>query len=387
MSGLDVERTHEPFRLFGLSPLRRLAGRVSLRRWRLGAVSLVAIGWLPLLLLSSLEGRALSGPWPFLNDYAVHARLLVELPLLVASRRLSDALFGNAVEYLLATGAVSDDRRAALAAHADRIARVRDSWVAAAVVVLLAYASTLWELEYAFGASDRWRSIVDDRTVSLAGVWYYAVARPLVMTQLLRWVLAFALSAWLFVGLARLPVRTMPFHPDGAAGLRPLMTAHATFLVLGFALSTDLAGALANRLVHAGETLTAYRTTLVAFVVVTSLVLVAPLLVLGRVVLPSRMQALLAYGRMAFALGRDIERRGEEARRAGFSGDTCSLISAHCDSATGLRIVGHTSPLFVTRPYVLAFVVATALPLGLATLTQVPITTILAQLRKLTALG
>lgn len=387
MTTLGAVQTDERFRLFGRPPLRRLAGRLPLRRKPLGAASLVATAWLPLLVLSSIEGQLRSGPWPFLSDYAVHGRLLIELPLLLAARRVSDTLFGNAVDYLLATEAVSADRKETLRELVRRIERIRDSWVTSAVLVGLAYGSTLWELEYAFGASDRWRSAVGEDAISLAGWWYYGVARPLVITQILGWLLAFGLSARLLWGLAKLPVRATPFHPDGAAGLRPLMTAHGSFLVLGFALATDLAGALANRLVHAQETIATYQTTLVAFILVTSLVLVSPLVIVNRVILPSRMQALLAYGRMAFALGREVERRGEEATHEGFSGDMCSLISAHCDSATGLRIVAHTSPFLLTKPYVLAFIIATALPIGLAMLTQVPIGTILVQLQKLTALG
>src|SRR4029079_16001130 len=46
---------------------------------------LTAIAWLPLLLLSALEGQALGGSVavPFLRDVGVHLRFLVAVPLLI----------------------------------------------------------------------------------------------------------------------------------------------------------------------------------------------------------------------------------------------------------------------------------------------------------------
>src|SRR5439155_19010189 len=47
-------------------------------------VALTLIGWLPLLLLAVVAGRAWGGAViPFLRDFDVHVRFLVSLPLLI----------------------------------------------------------------------------------------------------------------------------------------------------------------------------------------------------------------------------------------------------------------------------------------------------------------
>ena len=58
-------------------PLARVA-------WRMTVITLVA--WLPLLVLTALGGRLMSGVRvPFFLDIEVHCRLLVALPLLIGA--------------------------------------------------------------------------------------------------------------------------------------------------------------------------------------------------------------------------------------------------------------------------------------------------------------
>ena len=58
---------------------------LTLARQRIIVISLLA--WLPLLVLSALEGKALGGSAaiPFLLDVEVHVRFLVAMPLLIAA--------------------------------------------------------------------------------------------------------------------------------------------------------------------------------------------------------------------------------------------------------------------------------------------------------------
>lgn len=384
MAGVEVESTGGTFHLFGAPPGARLLALARMRLPRRLRVLLFVFGvWVPLVILAALDGRLLSGPVPLVNDYAVHARLLVELPLLLVGRRFSQVLFGQAMAYLIATGAIPDDKRDAVGVLVSRLARVRDSLFTVALVVLAAYALTALELDATYGSRDWWKSGAGGIGVSTAGYWYFFVARPVVIAQVLFWLVAFGLWVWLLVGLVRLPLCPMPLHADGAAGLRPIMTAHQTFATLAFALSTDVAGAFANELVHRGASPATYQTALVAFVVVLSIGLVAPLSVVFRVVMPARLQALSEYGKMSFALGRALRERSAEASARGFPDSMCAIVSAHCDAGAGMEIVAKTSPFLLTRRFVLLFVTAAALPIVLALLTRVPVLTVLEQLKAL----
>jgi hypothetical protein len=92
MSSKDL--LHEPpdFSLVQGGPLFQLLRRshltgddLELMRLRIIVISMLA--WLPLLVLSALEGNALEGnvAVPFLMDVEVHVRFLVALPIMVAA--------------------------------------------------------------------------------------------------------------------------------------------------------------------------------------------------------------------------------------------------------------------------------------------------------------
>ncbi len=90
--GPDLFRNAPDFSLVLGGPLYQLLRRahlsddaLTLARRRIIVISLFA--WLPLLVLSALEGRALGGSVvvPFLFDFEVHIRYLVVFPLLVGA--------------------------------------------------------------------------------------------------------------------------------------------------------------------------------------------------------------------------------------------------------------------------------------------------------------
>ena len=92
VSGEDVLRDPQDFSLVLGGPLFQLLRRshlsgdaLELLQQRILVITLLA--WLPLLVLSALEGQALGGSAaiPFLLDVDVHVRFLVALPLLIVA--------------------------------------------------------------------------------------------------------------------------------------------------------------------------------------------------------------------------------------------------------------------------------------------------------------
>ncbi len=91
--GNDSQPDSRDFSLVLGGPLFQLLRRAHLSddalmlvRQRIVVISLVA--WLPLLVLSALEGQLLGGSAavPFLLDVEVHVRFLVAMPLLIVRR-------------------------------------------------------------------------------------------------------------------------------------------------------------------------------------------------------------------------------------------------------------------------------------------------------------
>ena len=64
--------------------------------------------WLPLLILSWIQGVAIGGrvTIPFLHDYIVNVRLLVTLPILIAAEIVIDPKLRHAAKHFVNSGLV-----------------------------------------------------------------------------------------------------------------------------------------------------------------------------------------------------------------------------------------------------------------------------------------
>lgn len=345
-------------------------------------LSLVLTAWVPLLVLSGLEQRAFSGARPFFNDFAVQTRMLVILPTLWIGRRLANYLFARAMNFLVDAHSVTEETRARFERRLERFGRWRDSFTG--LLILVAGALVLSWAEHALPANRDVSWKYGENGLTSAGLWYYAVARPLLLTLLLSWVSTFLLWAWLLVGIVRLPLITPAYHPDQSGGLEPVLTAHRSFTLLSFAIGAEFGGALANRLVHYDEPFMMYRLTLIAVVVLLTLVALAPLALFARSLVPARLDATDEFCAMGFELSRTVKADTLETARARALYDPMiPLISAHADASGGFQVIKATRGIPITHEYALNFLLAPLVPIALAALTRMPLLEVIEQLRKL----
>ena len=99
-------------------------------RQRILVISLFA--WLPLLVLSALEGHALGGRGavPFLLDLDVHVRFLVALPLLIAAELVVHQRMRFVVKQFLERQVIPESARARFDAAIASALRLRNSVLA-----------------------------------------------------------------------------------------------------------------------------------------------------------------------------------------------------------------------------------------------------------------
>src|SRR5262245_7154697 len=94
------------YKLYLLSRLARDPIELAHRR----VVAAILIVWLPLAVLSAIEGHALTGvKLPFLWDLVSHAKLLAALPLLIVGEVLVHRRIGGAVRQFLERGLIAPE--------------------------------------------------------------------------------------------------------------------------------------------------------------------------------------------------------------------------------------------------------------------------------------
>src|SRR5262245_30765872 len=127
--------------LFQLFRRAHLSGdALELLHRRIVVIALVA--WLPLLVLSAIQGTAIGGSVaiPFLYDVDAHVRFLIALPLLVAGELVVHARMRGTVAQFVSQGLVPATVRPAFDAAVEKALRLRDSVVAEVLILVLVYA-------------------------------------------------------------------------------------------------------------------------------------------------------------------------------------------------------------------------------------------------------
>ncbi len=289
--------------LFGL--LKRLGlCDDDLGRWRRRIVVIVAIVWLPLLLLSLAEGLAVGGTtMPFLHDVDTAVRYLVALPLLIFAEVLVHRRFPQAMARFRERGLVNG----AQAAEFDRAIASTRRWIEAPGVewLLLAFV-------YIVGVGGIWRNVSAleiDTWYAIAehgrliprwpGYWMGLVSVPLFQFLLLRWYYRIALWWILMWRLSRLNLSFQPLHPDKAGGLGFLAQFALAFAPLLMAEGSMAAGWIAGQIFFSGAHLLQFKLDLVAAVVVAVFFVLGPLLTFAPGLAEAKRLGLSAMGGLA----------------------------------------------------------------------------------------
>ena len=112
--------------------------------------------------------------------------------------------------------------------------------------------------------------------LTAAGAWHAYAVHGVLFYLSLRWLWLFSLWYRFLIGVARLPLKLFPAHPDRAAGLGFVGRSVSATAPIVLAWSASLACAVANRLLHSGERLLDFAPMGAAFLVIVLVVFVLP---------------------------------------------------------------------------------------------------------------
>jgi hypothetical protein len=243
------------------------------------AATLSAVTWLPLLALTAVEGLLLPGTvtLPVGRDAATHARFLVAVPVFCLAELVIGGHLTNAINRLLDAKIVTVADLPRFEAAMQVVRRRRDSKVDEVVLLVLAYAGAVSATRVQ-GAPGYTTWFATGDHFSLAGWWYALVSAPIFVFLFLRWMWRGIMWTGLLARIARLDLDLVPTHPDGAGGIAFLGGTQASFGIVAFALSAVMRGELGEHVLYGGAHVTDHKALLAGFVVLTLVMVFAPLL-------------------------------------------------------------------------------------------------------------
>jgi len=264
-------------------------------------VAFLLLTWVPLLILTLWEGRAVgaTAEESFLLDFAAYARFFIGVPLLIVAEVIVGPRLTTAGMQFIHAGFVRDADCPVFDQAVARAARRRESLWPELVMLGMALigAWTLTVETLSGGATGTWHStfVVGDagRRLSFAGLWYHAVAVPVLQFLFYRWL--WRLWFQFLFTVSRLDLKLVATHADQAGGLGFLGVAHASMGVFAFALSSVFSADAAFRIVFHGAAIETFKVPLVILLIVTQVLFLAPLLMFAPILARTRREGLRAY--------------------------------------------------------------------------------------------
>jgi len=346
--------------------------------------------WLPLLLLSLVNGKAWGGVGlPFLYDIEMHARFLVSLPLFIAAELLVNQrmrlIVGQFTDRDIITEAVLPKFKEVIASAM----KLRNSVAIELILFILIFVggyflwSTVSGIEKIVTGTGTWYATVINGSTQLspAGYWYLFVSRPLFQFIFFRWYFRMFIWARFLWQSSRLELNLIPTHADRAAGLGFLGGSSAAFAPLLIAHGALLAGLMANPIFFAGAKLTDFKMEIVGGVAFLLLLVLGPLLVFSPHLMRAKRTGLREYGILVSRYVREFDLkwvRGGATDDEPFigSGDIQSLA----DLGNSFQVIRDIKPFPFGKDTVIQLVVLTILPSLPLVLTMIPLEELITKL-------
>jgi len=388
----DLLRSPQDFSLVLGGPLFQLLRRVhltddalTLLRRRVIIISLLC--WLPLLVLSALEGQMIAGhaAVPFLRDVVVHVRFLVALPLLICAELMVHRRLRHSVKQFLERHLIPESAMARFNAAIASALRLRNSVLAEVVLITFVYGVGIlivWR-QYMTIDTATWyaTSSAEGSKLSLAGMWYGYVSLPFFQFLLLRWYFRLIVWARFLWQMSRIELSVVPTHPDRVGGLGFLSGTVYAFVPLAVAHGVMLVGDLANRIFYLGATLPDFKVVITVVVVFVLCLFLGPLLVFAPLLDQAKRAGLREYGALAHRYVREFDAKW---LRGGAPADErlvgSSDIQSLADMGSSLEVVQTMRIAPITKGAILTLAAATLAPILPLVLTMMPLKELLDKL-------
>jgi hypothetical protein len=271
------------------------------------------LSWLPLLVLSTLEGSVPGGSVavPFLLDLEVHVRFLVAMPFLIGAELVVHRRMRFLVRQFLDRHLIPESAMTRFDVAIASLLRLRNSVLAEILLFAFVYVIGILIVWRHYVALDTatWYATpsVEGSKLSLAGIWYGYVSLPIFQFLLLRWYFRVFVWARFLWQVSRIDLNLVPTHPDRVAGLGFLSDTVYGFTPLLIAHGVLLAGLIGNRIYHLGATLPSFMLEILVLVIFVMCVVLGPLLVFAPQLAQAKWIGKREYGTLADRYVREFD--------------------------------------------------------------------------------
>ena len=261
---------------------------------------LVFITWIPLLALSAMQGLAFGSKVeiPFLKDFAIQAKLLIILPLLIFAEGSFDFRLKELTIQFFKSGVLDSNDLERFDVIKKKVKALSDS-IWPDIIILTVIFINLIPRMISAGANQTSIWIFQPEnagaSISLAGLYLGVISGPFFQFILFRWIWRWIIWFIYYRELARMPLKLTSAHPDMAGGIGFLGFPPGPFIQVVFAMAILFSTAIAEFVYLKHEKLATFYPVMAAFAVLAIVMNVVPLLVFMKPLLAQRRKGYYEY--------------------------------------------------------------------------------------------
>lgn len=353
---------------------------------RMVIISLIC--WIPLLVLSAVRGNLTSGvPVPFLRDPEVHIRLLLALPLMIASEVFVHRRLRVMVPQFLSRGIIGSQDQVRFQKAIASARRLRNSVTVEIILFILVLTLGYWVWHSTFTLTlPTWYRVFDGGVphLTVAGRYYGFVSLTVFRFIMIRWYYRIFIWYRFLWQVNRMPLHFNLFHPDHSGGLGFLATSIETFAPVFAAQTMVVSSNIYAHILYDRETLSDFRTAIAAMLVFVVVVVLLPLAFFAIRLGHARLTAKREFGTLSSHYVDDFHRKWIDRGVASGEGllGTPDLQSL-ADLANSYKVVAEMRLLPVGKETFIRLIVLVGLPFLPLVLTKIPVEEVIQKLLKL----
>ncbi|HEY1268057.1 MAG TPA: hypothetical protein VGH16_12455 [Candidatus Binatia bacterium] len=331
--------------------------------------------WLPLLILSITERRAVGGVVvPFLYDIDLHMRFLLAMPLMIIAELVVHKRLAHVVTRFEEYELIPASEKPRYDAIVRAALGLRNSILAELLLLAFVYGFGvlyLWRGHLALSTATWYGDPAAGRVnLTRTGMWYVYVSLPFFQFLLFRWYFRLFIWGRLLWQTARIKLNLIPMHPDGVGGLGFLSHIVYAFSPLLLAHGCILAGLFLNRILYMGASLGDFKMDILGAVIFLLLILLGPLMFFTPQLAAAKRAASREYGVLAEQYVRDFNAKwladGSKEELLG-----AVDIQSLADMGNSYQTVRTMRPVPFTKETIIQLVILTLAPVVPVTLTMI----------------
>lgn len=349
-------------------------------------IVLPLMAWLPLLVLSALEGKLQSGTeLPFLMDIEVHIRFLIAMPLLILAELFVHKRLRLILGSFLKRDLIPEKDLEKFRAAVDSALKMRNSISAEVFLIVLVYlVGILIVWKHFIGLEgEAWYATFHDgeRILNMAGYWFVLFSLPFFQFLLIRWYYRIFIWIRFLWQISRIQLRLVPAHPDRFGGLGFVTHSVHAFTFLAAAHGALLSALISNRIFFSGASLTDFKLEIAIMLGFVLTLFVAPLFLFSSQLSAAKRIGRIEYGDLAYKYVREYDSkwlRGGTPIDEPFIGS--ADIQSLADLGNGYEVVDNMRFIPIGKDSLLQLMGWTLLPLLPLVFTLMPLDVLLGKL-------